>query len=271
MSSENQSSAPSVQSSLNTSEIASNEQTDKSMLAITRLRDLLAAAFIALADAIEQNQPEDTKNQIRLTIAVTEDDLAILISAHTHLLRSGPACTEQIAPQSRVVLCELPVLQWQGNDVWTISRMSSTHTVWILMWTGTVYFQLFCQENSVPGMTTTFVVPPSFSGPLSAMPLSRCCFPVPVHLQLDLHNNSVHNNSVPKGHHLNAEQTTHMSATISFACPLGSPCEVTQSCERSSSKRCLLHGKGSHDSEDCHIPRMHWQQKGAIRLKKPPT
>ncbi|OAD79485.1 hypothetical protein PHYBLDRAFT_179113 [Phycomyces blakesleeanus NRRL 1555(-)] len=365
MSSENQSPAPSVQGSLNTSEIASNEQANKSMLAITRLRDLLAAASIALADAIEQNQPEDTKNQIRLTIAATEGDLAILMSAHTHLLRSGPARAEQVAPQSRVVPRELPVLQWQGNEwdntqkvyssieecldkfedvlhsysldlnvdwhrllpivlsreqrswydnylrsspelPWSFVRdafikvygindlerqVQLTHELMLMRMSPTetvsnytdryqrVRREADVADNMQAAIAYTATLLPELARQVSLLQVNmprekRDTIDKAASLARSIYSKvflmSLHNDPVPKGHHLSPEQTTRMSAATSSARSPGSPREATQSHERSSSKRCSLHGKGSHDSEDCRILKNALAAKGGNRVEKAP-
>ncbi|OAD72011.1 hypothetical protein PHYBLDRAFT_169920 [Phycomyces blakesleeanus NRRL 1555(-)] len=339
MSSENQSPAPSVQSSLNTSEIASNEQVNKSMLAITRLRDLLAAASIALANVIEQNQPEDTKNQIRLTIAATEGDLAILMPAHTHLLRSGSARTEQVAPQSHVVPRELPVLQWQGNDLnlnvdwhcllpivllreqlswydnylcsspelsWSFVRdafikvyginnlehqVQLTHELMLMRMSPTetvsnytdcyqrVRWEADVADNIQAAIAYTATLLPELARQVSLLQVNmprkkRDTIDKAASLAQFIYSKvflmSLHNDPVPKGRHLSPEQTTRMSAATSSARSPGSSHEATQSREHSSSKRCSLHGKGSHDSKDCHILKNALAAKGGNWVEKAP-
>ncbi|OAD73082.1 hypothetical protein PHYBLDRAFT_71588 [Phycomyces blakesleeanus NRRL 1555(-)] len=109
-----------AQSDLSMMEAPVNNQVinhaDRTLQAIDRLREMLATCSSALADAIEHNMPEENKNSIRQTIAATEGDLVMLISAHGHLVRSSPVQAEQTAPQSRLVPRELPVFQWQGNE-----------------------------------------------------------------------------------------------------------------------------------------------------------
>ncbi|KAI9004024.1 hypothetical protein CLU79DRAFT_723689 [Phycomyces nitens] len=90
-------------SDLSMSEAAAPSQPVKSLAAISRLRERLSACTVALADAIEQDQPDEAKAHLRQSITSMEGDLTLLLSAHAHLVRPEPVFAAQTAHQSRVV------------------------------------------------------------------------------------------------------------------------------------------------------------------------
>ncbi|OAD73063.1 hypothetical protein PHYBLDRAFT_146376 [Phycomyces blakesleeanus NRRL 1555(-)] len=63
---------------------------------------------------------------------------------------------------------------------------------------------------------------------------------------------------------------SHTPTHPSSAHSSGFSCETTPSCECSSSKKCLLHGKNNYDTEDCHILKTALATKGGNQMEKTP-
>ncbi|OAD72575.1 hypothetical protein PHYBLDRAFT_169703 [Phycomyces blakesleeanus NRRL 1555(-)] len=77
---------------------------------------------------------------------------------------------------------------------------------------------------------------------------------------------TLHNDSAPRTRTLGQAQVSHTLTHSSSACSSGFSHETTPSRERSSSKKCSLHGKGNHDTEDCHILKIALATKGVLRV-----
>ncbi|OAD71732.1 hypothetical protein PHYBLDRAFT_147489 [Phycomyces blakesleeanus NRRL 1555(-)] len=289
----------SAQTDLSRMDASANTQADTSLETIGRICNVLATCSTALADAIEQNLSEERKNQIRQTITTIEGDLTILISAHGHLLHSSLSPAEQETHQSCVVPREMPIFQWQGNewdttqkvyssieecfekleDVlhsspelhWSFARdaficvygindlerqVQLTHELMLMRMRATESAKV--ADNMQAAIAYTATLLPELACQVSLLQVNMPREKWDTIEKAASLARSIYN-TVP-----------HTPTRPSSACSSSFFREITQSCERSSSKKCSLHGKGNHDTEDCCILKTALATKGGNWVEKTP-